>query len=50
MCVYVCVTFRIGRITDSLNCWEILMSSLFWTSSGEKHSININVTLDFIHL
>lgn len=31
-------TFRIGWITDSLNCFEIAMSSLFWISSGRKQS------------
>lgn len=32
-----CRTFRIGWITVSLNCREILMSSLFCTSSGRKN-------------
>ncbi len=47
LCVCVCVTFRIGRITDSLNCREILMSSPFCTSAVEKHNININLTFGF---
>lgn len=36
VCFCICATFRIGRITDSLNCREILMSSPFCTSSGGK--------------
>lgn len=43
ICLWNWVTFRIGRITDSLNCREILMSSLFWTSSGEQHQHSFHV-------
>ena len=45
---FLLLTFRIGRITLSLNCREILTSSPFCTSSGEKHNIHFNS--DFVYL